>query len=79
MHAGQSGEVVRLLQTKLIEFGYALTANGTYDDTTREAVTAFQRHFRPERVDGVADDSTRETLARALAAREELRRRAPSP
>lgn len=27
------------------------------------AVTAFQRHFRPSRVDGVADDETRRTIA----------------
>ena len=34
-----------------------------YDDNTRSVVTAFQRHFRPERVDGLADVSTRDTLA----------------
>jgi N-acetylmuramoyl-L-alanine amidase len=27
-----------------------------------EVVTAFQRHFRPERVDGIADRSTMATL-----------------
>jgi N-acetylmuramoyl-L-alanine amidase len=31
-------------------------------------VTAFQRHFRPERVDGIADDSTIDTLNRLMAA-----------
>ena len=36
-----------------------------YDDATREVVTAFQRHFRQARVDGVADASTLLTL-RAL-------------
>ena len=35
------------------------------DDATREVVTAFQRHFRQARVDGVADPSTLLTL-RAL-------------
>jgi len=30
-------------------------------------VTAFQRHFRPALVDGVADLSTRKTLAQLLA------------
>jgi N-acetylmuramoyl-L-alanine amidase len=30
-------------------------------------VTAFQRHFRPARVDGVADHSTRVTLQALLA------------
>jgi N-acetylmuramoyl-L-alanine amidase len=30
-------------------------------------VTAFQRHFRPERVDGIADRSTLTTLHALLA------------
>jgi len=29
-------------------------------------VTAFQRHFRPARVDGIADSSTTNTLRRLL-------------
>ena len=33
-----------------------------------DVVAAFQRHFRPARVDGVADRSTLETLQRLLAA-----------
>ena len=32
--------------------------NGYLDGTTRDAVAAFQRHFRPARVDGVVDIST---------------------
>jgi N-acetylmuramoyl-L-alanine amidase len=32
-------------------------------------VTAFQRHFRPERVDGIADPSTLSTLQELLASR----------
>jgi N-acetylmuramoyl-L-alanine amidase len=32
-----------------------------------EVVTAFQRHFRPARVDGVADRSTLSTLQALLA------------
>jgi len=32
-------------------------------------VEAFQRHFRPTRVDGRADLSTRDTLSRLLEAR----------
>jgi N-acetylmuramoyl-L-alanine amidase len=31
-------------------------------------VQAFQRHYRPERIDGIADASTRGTLKRLLAA-----------
>ncbi len=43
-------------------YGYGIKASGTFDKTTAEVVTAFQRHFRPERVDGVADQSTLKTL-----------------
>jgi N-acetylmuramoyl-L-alanine amidase len=32
-----------------------------------EVVTSFQRHFRPERVDGIADHSTMSTLHALLA------------
>jgi N-acetylmuramoyl-L-alanine amidase len=32
-----------------------------------EVVTAFQRHFRPARVDGIADHSTMSTLHARLA------------
>ena len=35
---------------------------------TTAVVAAFQRHFRPARVDGVADQSTIDTLHRLLAA-----------
>ena len=42
------------------------TITGGYDDDTRSVVTAFQRHFRPARVDGLADPSTVETLRRLL-------------
>ena len=51
------------------EIGYDLPATGVYDQATREVVTAFQRHFRPARVDGIVDYSTYETLKRLLAAR----------
>ena len=43
----------------------ALTSQ--YDTTTLDVVAAFQRHFRPERVDGVADHSTLTTLENLLA------------
>ena len=50
--------------------GYYTPVDGQYDDATREVVTAFQRHFRPERVDGVVDESTVRTLSALLEARE---------
>lgn len=63
---GASGAEVRQLQRDLARLGYRLDETGVYDDDTRVTVTAFQRHFRPARVDGVADFSTRDALARLL-------------
>jgi N-acetylmuramoyl-L-alanine amidase len=65
---GEAGATVADLQGQLAEYGYGLPANGIFDALTRDVVQAFQRHFRPARVDGVADLSTRETLAKLLQA-----------
>jgi N-acetylmuramoyl-L-alanine amidase len=64
---GDRGPQVTELQRALARFGYAADITNLYDTATTEIVTAFQRHFRPARVDGVADASTRGTLARLLA------------
>jgi N-acetylmuramoyl-L-alanine amidase len=58
------GPDVRKLQAQLCECGYRIDMTGTYDSQTSDVVMAFQRHFRPARVDGIADASTRMTLAR---------------
>ena len=56
------------LQRALARFGYAADITHLYDQATSEVVTAFQRHFRPARVDGLADRSTVATLQRLLTA-----------
>ena len=68
LSVGDRGEPVEALQSMLMLYGYGLAINGFYDETTRAVVEAFQRHFRPARVDGVADRSTIETLHRLLSA-----------
>src|SRR3954447_8647879 len=50
------------LQMALAKYGYNIPTHGKFDGPTMEVVTAFQRHFRPARVDGVADHSTISTL-----------------
>jgi N-acetylmuramoyl-L-alanine amidase len=70
---GSRGDAVAALQKSLGEYGYGVEANGEYDSATREVVVAFQRHFRPERVDGTADPSTRSTLQELLASRGRVR------
>jgi N-acetylmuramoyl-L-alanine amidase len=64
---GDRGEEVARLQQRLAAYGYGITPSGDYDATTQEIVAAFQRHFRPARVDGIADVSTMRTLEMLLA------------
>jgi N-acetylmuramoyl-L-alanine amidase len=59
---GAMGPPVAALQAMLAAYGYEVAPTGRYDDATRDAVTAFQRHFRPAKVDGIADLATIETL-----------------
>jgi N-acetylmuramoyl-L-alanine amidase len=67
LHAlGDRGDAVTAVQKSLSDYGYGIEVNGAYDSATHEVVTAFQRHFRPERVDGVSDESTRATLQELL-------------
>ncbi len=68
---GEQGEEVARLQRKLAEYGYGVMPSGRYDEATQEIVAAFQRHFRPARVDGVADLSTMRTLEMVLTTRKE--------
>ena len=63
---GDEGEAVAVWQSHLSAFGYGVPDHGRYDDATRAVVTAFQRHFRPSRLDGTADAETRGVLARLL-------------
>jgi N-acetylmuramoyl-L-alanine amidase len=71
LRPGDRGDKVAHLQRRLADYGYGITASGQYDDLTQEIVAAFQRHFRPARVDGVADGSTVLTLDKLLAERTE--------
>jgi N-acetylmuramoyl-L-alanine amidase len=67
MRPGIEGDDVMALQHALARYGYGIPTTGRYDTTTMEVVTAFQRHFRPERVDGLTDHSTLTTLQALLA------------
>lgn len=65
---GDRGEPVEALQSMLALYGYGVDISGEFDQLTATVVEAFQRHFRPARIDGVADRSTIETLHRLLTA-----------
>ena len=65
---GDAGQPVEALQSMLSLYGYGVEIDGIYSERTEGAVAAFQRHFRMERVDGIADFSTIHTLHRLLSA-----------
>jgi N-acetylmuramoyl-L-alanine amidase len=61
-----SDDVLKLQQA-LARYGYSVPTTGKYDGPTMDVVAAFQRHFRPTRVDGIADHSTLNTLHALLS------------
>jgi N-acetylmuramoyl-L-alanine amidase len=69
LNPGDRTAGVSQLQGLFAEYGYGLNPTGFYGDPTRDVVAAFQRHFRPARVDGIADGSTLDTLERLVIGR----------
>jgi N-acetylmuramoyl-L-alanine amidase len=65
---GDAAPRIAAFQVALRRYGYGIEPTGVIDGRTELVVTAFQRHFRPERVDGRIDRSTVSTLERLLAA-----------
>lgn len=63
---GEEGAAVFALQAGLTRLGYDLPPSGRFDADTATVVRAFQRHWRPERVDGIADGETRARLIALL-------------
>jgi N-acetylmuramoyl-L-alanine amidase len=73
LRPGDRGNAVAAMQKSLADYGYGVEVNGEYDSITREVVIAFQRHFRPERIDGIFDPSTRATLQELFGSRGRIR------
>jgi N-acetylmuramoyl-L-alanine amidase len=67
---GDNDPAVTELQLLLTQYGYGVRASGYLDDASRDVIMAFQRHFRPARVDGCVDTSTVATLKALLAAKQ---------
>jgi len=59
---GDEGVGVFALQAGLHRLGYEPLPSGKYDAETATVVRAFQRHWRQEKVDGIADGETRARL-----------------
>ena len=60
--SGATGAAVLSLQRDLRALGYGLEETGHYDERTKTVVEAFQRRWRPQRIDGVADVGLRTTI-----------------
>jgi N-acetylmuramoyl-L-alanine amidase len=63
---GDDGAGVFALQAGLTRLGYDSAPSGAYDAATAAIVRAFQRHWRQDRIDGVADGETRARLIALL-------------
>lgn len=57
---------VEIAQSHLRDYGYGIAVTGTMDPQTVTVLKAFQRRFRPARVDGRLDRSTLVTLERLV-------------
>ena len=55
-----------LARRRFTRLGYDLPPSGQFDEATEQVVTAFQRHWRQDKVDGVADGATRARLIALL-------------
>ncbi|MFT4936467.1 MAG: N-acetylmuramoyl-L-alanine amidase [Pseudoalteromonas distincta] len=65
---GAEGAGVFAFQAGLTRLGYECPPSGQFDAATTTVVTAFQRHWRPHQVDGIADGETRARLIALLRA-----------
>jgi N-acetylmuramoyl-L-alanine amidase len=67
-HAEPGEDRVGRVQQQLVAIGYGVQMTGAMDETTRAALRAFQRRFRPANVDGLIDDETQMLLGSLAAA-----------
>ncbi len=63
---GAAGVDVFALRAGLAALGYGLAPGETYDEAAADVVRAFQRRWRPARIDGRADGETRRLLLALL-------------
>lgn len=60
--APRAQAAIRPLQKALAAFGYLIEADGIYGEPMHAVVAAFQRHFRPSLVNGIADAETQSLI-----------------
>ncbi len=66
---------VESFQARLKHYGYGCPQTGKLDRETQKFIAAFQRHFRPNRVNGILDQSTIQTLDSLIEALPETHRK----
>tara|TARA_B100000927_G_C16471574_1_gene471780 strand:+ start:2113 stop:2850 length:738 start_codon:yes stop_codon:yes gene_type:complete len=57
-----SPQTIKEIQSKLMRIGYDVNKSGVFDMQTVEGLKAFQRHWRPVKVSGMLDVSTKQIL-----------------
>lgn len=62
-HTEPGEDRVGRVQQELAAIGYGIDLTGVMDAATRAALHAFQRRFRPSKIDGLIDDETEMLLA----------------
>ncbi len=67
LQLGDVGSKVADYRTMLRRYGFEIEADEKFDTFTQVCTTAFQRRYRQQCVDGIADISTIETLRKLLA------------
>jgi N-acetylmuramoyl-L-alanine amidase len=65
---GEEGAGVFAMQAGFTRLGYDCAPSGKFDADTTAVVRAFQRHWRQEKVDGIADGMTRARLIALIRA-----------
>ncbi|GIU65931.1 N-acetylmuramoyl-L-alanine amidase [Candidatus Phycosocius spiralis] len=65
--ADQMDHGIAAVQTGLDTIGYGIPVNGRLDAHTRAVLTAFQRRFRPNKVDGMIDIETKSLVGRVAS------------
>ena len=61
-NAGERDRGVAIVQKGLSHIGYEVAVSGQYDPKTVSTVTAFQRRYRPQKIDGSVDVQTLELI-----------------
>lgn len=63
---GEASDAIADLRADLGQIGYDLEIDRAYDSNLEAVVAAFQRRFRPWRIDGIVDQQTRARIRQVL-------------